>query len=99
MTYKFDIKKVTVIDLNGTDYRTEFIEHTKRSLDQTIGNLIYERSDDIDLADKARDIHASREIVLTDRERPIFLKIIEESSYLPIIKRAIVAQIKPIDHE
>lgn len=97
MKYNFEIKEVEIIDLNGTDYRKAFAEQTKLSFDQTIGNLVYAQTTDIDLADKARDIHQSKPIILTEREKPMFEKIIEDSTYLPMIKRATLSEIKKIE--
>lgn len=94
MKYNFNIKEVEIIDLNGADYREAFLNETKQSFDKTIGNLIYAQTNDIDLADKARDIHQGKSIILTEREKPMFEKIIEDSSYLPMIKRAILSEIK-----
>lgn len=97
MKYKFEITAVKIIDLNGIDYREAFLNETKQSFDKTIGNLIYAQTSDIDLADKARDIHQSKSIILTEREKPIFEKLIEESSYMPMIKRAILSEIKKVE--
>ena len=97
MNYKFNIKEVEIIDLNGSDYRVEYLTQTKQSFDSIIGNLIYVQTDDIDLSDKAREIHKSREVILTEREKPMFEKIINGSTYLPMIKSAILKQIKPIE--
>lgn len=99
MKYKFDIKRVNITDLNSVDYRQEFLSQTKLNFDQIIGNLIYTQTNDIDLADKAKDIHKSKDIILTEREKPIFEKIINESNYMQLIKRAIIEQIKVVDDE
>ena len=97
MNYKFNITEVELIDLNGADYRDEFLTQTNQSFDSIIGNLIYAQSSDIDLADKAKYIHKSREVILTEREKPMFVKIIEDSTYLPLIKREILSKIIPME--
>ena len=95
MNYKFNIKEVNIIDLNDKDYREDFLTQTQQSFDCIIGNLIYAQTDDVDLVDKAKDVHKSKEITLTEREKPMFEKIINESGYFPMIKRAILSKIIP----
>lgn len=99
MKYNFNIQKVEIIDLNEVDYREEFLKQTQQPFNKMIGNHIYAQTNDIDLADKARDIHQSKPIILTEREKPIFEKIIEESNYMPMIKRAILSEIKKIEEQ
>lgn len=95
MNYKLDIKQVNIIDLNGIDYRNVFLKQTDLSFEKTIGNFIYTYSNDIDIVNKSLEIHKGYEVVFTEREKPLFVDLINESQYAPMIKRAIIEQIIP----
>lgn len=92
MRYKFDIKKVDIVNLNGVNLRESFEVQYGVSFEKTIGNLVFENASDIDLADKAREIHRGNEVEFTEREKGLFEECVK-GKYIPFIERQILGQL------
>lgn len=92
MRFKFDIKKVDIVNLNGVDLKQSFEAQYGVSFEKTIGNLVFENSADIDLADKAREVHRGNKVEFTDREKGLFEECIK-GKYIPFIERQIIGQL------
>lgn len=93
--YRFDAKKVNIVNLNGIDLRESFKQQSGVEFEKVIGNLVYENTGDLDLADKAREIHRGNAVELTERERGLFEEIVK-GRYIPFIERQILMQIVEI---
>lgn len=93
--YRFDAKKVNIVNLNGIDLRESFKQQSGVDFEKVIGNLVYENTGDLDLADKAREIHRGNAVELTERERGLFEEIVK-GRYIPFIERQILMQIVEI---
>jgi len=93
--YRFDAKKVDIVNLNGIDLRESFKQQSGVDFEKVIGNLVYENTGDLDLADKAREIHRGNAVELTERERGLFEEIVK-GRYIPFIERQILMQIVEI---
>ena len=78
MKYKFDVKKVDLVNLNGEDYKEAFQKQYGIPFEKILGNLIYERTDDIDMADMAREIHKGFAVTVSDREKEMLEKIVSD---------------------
>lgn len=92
MRYKFDIKKVDIVNLNGVNLRESFEVQYGVSFEKTIGNLVFENASDIDLADKAREIHRGNEVEFSEREKGLFEECVK-GKYIPFIERQILGQL------
>lgn len=92
MRYQFDIKKVDIVNLNGVNLRESFEVQYGVSFEKTIGNLVFENALDIDLADKAREIHRGNEVEFTEREKGLFEECVK-GKYIPFIERQILGQL------
>lgn len=57
---KFNFSKLTLKNVDGTEIKGE--------VHKELANLIYARTSDLGLVDKAIDIHAGKEVDLTDAE-------------------------------
>lgn len=90
--YKFDVKKVDIVNLNGIDLRESFKQQSGVEFEKVIGNLVYENTGDLDLADKAREIHRGNGVELTEREKGLFEEIVK-GRYIPFVERQILRQI------
>lgn len=93
--YRFDIKKVDIVNLNGIDLREPFRQQSGVEFEKVIGNLVYENTGDLDLADKAREMHRGNAVELTEREKGLFEEIVK-GRYIPFIERQILEQIVEI---
>ena len=67
--YRFDAKKVNIVNLNGIDLRESFKQQSGVEFEKVIGNLVYENTGDLDLADKAWEIHRGNAVELGRRGR------------------------------
>ena len=92
MKFKFDIKKVDIVNLNGVDLKENFEEQYEVSFEKVVGNLVFEQASDIDLTDKAREIHRGNEVEFTEREKGMFEECIQ-GKYIPFIERQILGQV------
>lgn len=92
MKFKFDIQKVDIVNLNGVDLKESFEAQYSVSFEKTIGNLVFENTSDIDLVDKAREIHRGNEVEFTEREKGMFEECIK-GKYIPFIERQILGQV------
>lgn len=95
MRFKFDIKKVDIVNLNGVDLKQSFEAQYGVSFEKTIGNLVFEKTGDVDLADKAREIHRGNEVEFTDREKGLFEECVK-GTYIPFVERQVLAQVVEI---
>lgn len=93
--YRFDVKKVDIVNLNGIDLREPFKQQSGVEFEKVIGNLVYENTGDLDLADKAREMHRGNAVELTEREKGLFEEIMK-GRYIPFIERQILKQIVEI---
>lgn len=93
--YRFDVKKVDIVNLNGIDLRESFKQQSGVEFEKVIGNLVYENTGDLDLADKAREMHRGNVVELTEREKGLFEEIVK-GRYIPFIERQILKQIVEI---
>lgn len=93
--YRFDVKKVDIVNLNGIDLREPFKQQSGVEFEKVIGNLVYESTGDLDLADKAREMHRGNAVELTEREKGLFEEIVK-GRYIPFIERQILKQIVEI---
>lgn len=93
--YRFDVRKVDIVNLNGVDLRGSFKQQSGVEFEKVIGNLVYENTGDLDLADKAREIHRGNVVELTEREKGLFEEIVKER-YIPFIERQILMQVVEI---
>lgn len=92
MRFKFDIKKVDIVNLNGVDLKQSFEAQYGVSFEKTIGNMVFEQATDIDLADKAREIHRGNEVEFSEREKGMFEECVK-GKYIPFIERQILNQV------
>ncbi|MEG2228455.1 MAG: hypothetical protein RRY39_08180 [Odoribacter sp.] len=95
MKYLFDIKKIDIVNLNGVDLKEAFKRQNGVEFEKAIGNLVFENSKDIDLADKAREIHKGNPVELSEREKGLFEEIMK-GRYIPFIERQILSEIKEV---
>lgn len=93
--YRFDVKKVDIVNLNGIDLREPFRQQSGVEFEKVVGNLVYENTGDLDLADKAREMHRGNAVELTEREKGLFEEIVK-GRYIPFIERQILKQIVEI---
>lgn len=93
--YRFDVKKVDIVNLNGIDLREPFKQQSGVEFEKVVGNLVYENTGDLDLADKAREMHRGNAVELTEREKGLFEEIVK-GRYIPFIERQILKQIVEI---
>lgn len=96
MKFKFDIKKVDIVNLNGVDMKLNFEEQFDVSFEKAIGNMIFEYATDIDLVDKAREIHRGKEVEFTEREKGLFEECVK-GKYIPFIERRILEQLVKVE--
>ena len=92
MKFKFDIQKVDIVNLNGVDLKQNFEAQYGVSFEKAVGNMIYEHTGDVDVADKAREIHRGNEVEFTEREKGMFEECIK-GNYIPFIERQILGQV------
>lgn len=92
MRFKFDIQKVDIVNLNGVNLKENFEVQYGVSFEKVVGNLVFEQANDIDLADKAREIHHGDEVEFTEREKGMFEECIK-GKYIPFIERQILGQV------
>lgn len=92
MRYEFDVNKVDIVNLNGKDLRKSFEEQEKVPFDKYLGNLVYEQSRDLDMVNKAIEIHKGNKIELSEREKGL-LETCLTGRLMPFIERRVLAQI------
>ncbi len=95
MKFKFDIQKVDIVNLNGVDLKQNFAAQYGVSFEKSIGNMIYEHTGDVDLADKAKEIHRGNEVEFSEREKGLFEECVK-GKYIPFVERQILAQVVEI---
>ena len=96
MKYIFNIKKVDIVNLNGKNLRESFEKQEGVSFEKYIGNMIYEQCNDIDVVNKAIEIHKGNEIELSEREKDLLVTCLT-GKFMPFVERRILAQIIKID--
>lgn len=95
MKYRFDANKVNIVNLNGVDLRDAFTQQNGIGFEKTIGNMVFENTGDVDLSDKAREIHKGNPVEFSDREKGLFEEVLK-GRYIPFIERQILAEIKEV---
>lgn len=93
-TYRFDVAKVKLEDLEGNSYREELEGKIGKPFCKSLGNGFYVNNPDFDIMPKAEQIHANKAVTFTDSEAETFKAYVKEKlPYAPFVQYAVLKQL------
>lgn len=96
-TYRFDIAKVKLEDLDGNSYREELEKKTGKPFCKALGNGFYVNNPDFDIMPKAELIHANKAVIFTVSEAETFKSYVKEKlPYAPFVQYAVLKQLTEV---
>ena len=93
-TYRFDVAKVKLEDLDGNSYKEELEKSVGKPFCKSLGNGFHVNNPDFDIMPKAELIHANKAVTFTESEAETFKAYVKEKlPYAPFVQYAVLKQL------